>query len=377
MPLIYVIEDNDPLRANLRSLLELNGYEVKAFEGGIPALRVLGHRMPELVLCDILMPDMSGFEVLRQARALPDGELLPFLFLSALSEAEQIRDGMGLGADDYLAKPCKPAALLAAVKARLARAAAFRQRLAAETTGLEEHMLGALPEALSRPAGELAAQVAVLSAAATSAQASKEVAAIAESSGRLGRTLTRYRTYLALKAGNILRNEPALTHLGDSVAAIATKVAEQRGRTADLVIDVPPLETRICRTSFEIIVSELCKNAFDFTQPGSEVEVSGGFRGLVPYVAIRDSGKGMTPAQVDGIGPFQRAHLASATSHGTGLGLAICRLLAGLHHWRLDFVPIRRTSSPLPKWEDVWNWDAAAEPAADGFIVELTLPATP
>lgn len=376
MPLLYVIEDNEALALNLRVLLELHGFEVRTFGGGVAAWQALRQRLPDLVLCDILMPDLDGLDLLCQTRELPDGDLLPFVFLSALAEVDQIREGMGLGADDYIVKPFKPDTLLQAVTARLARAATLRRRLASATVELDEITLRALPDELSHPVAELTSQAARLETLELEPALSNVAAAIADTSWRMKDTLTRYRTYLALKSGRIAGHEPVLTNLGEAAAAVAGRVAARRDRTGDLLITVPRLQALICRASLDLVMFELCKNAFDFTPPGSPVEVAGGFRGRDPYLAIRDSGPGMTQAQIDRIGPFQRAHGHPQNPTGTGLGLAICRLVAGLHHWRLDFGPARGRPAPVRDWEDVWDWEAAAQPAPDGFAVEITIPST-
>ena len=79
MPALFLIEDNAPLRENTKVFLELNGYEVSEFDAGPPALEKLKEGTPDLVLCDILLPGMSGYDILGQVRKMPAGGEVPFI----------------------------------------------------------------------------------------------------------------------------------------------------------------------------------------------------------------------------------------------------------------------------------------------------------
>lgn len=109
------------MRNNLREILELEGFEVLVASNGQEGVDVFLESMPDLVLCDIKMPRMDGYEVLKSIRVLPGGLTTSFIFLSAKVEHEDIRSGMNLGADDYLLKPVSRKDLLGAVEHRLAK----------------------------------------------------------------------------------------------------------------------------------------------------------------------------------------------------------------------------------------------------------------
>jgi CheY-like chemotaxis protein len=105
MTTILLIEDNAPLRKNLREMLSLEGYEVFAAGDGREGLRLAREQKPSLILCDIMLPSMDGWEILASLRSDPGTAALPFIFLTAKGELPDIRSGMNLGADDYLTKP--------------------------------------------------------------------------------------------------------------------------------------------------------------------------------------------------------------------------------------------------------------------------------
>lgn len=128
---ILLIEDQAPMRRNIALLLELEGYEVLTAENGRRGVEQALAHPPDLVLCDVMMPELDGFGVVQTLRNHPATATVPFVFLTARGERGDVRLGMNFGADDYLTKPVIRDDLLAAVEARLARAGAVRQQLAA------------------------------------------------------------------------------------------------------------------------------------------------------------------------------------------------------------------------------------------------------
>ena len=116
---VLIIEDEEILRQNLRDILDLEGYEVKVAPNGMDGIELYNIEQPDLVLCDIKMPKMDGFDVLKTIRDLPGGLTTAFIFLSAKVEHDDIRSGMNLGADDYLLKPVNRKDLLTAIETRL------------------------------------------------------------------------------------------------------------------------------------------------------------------------------------------------------------------------------------------------------------------
>jgi chemotaxis family two-component system response regulator PixG len=127
MKKILVIEDERLVRDNILDLLEDGGYEVVGVDNGQVGLDWASQHKPDLILCDVMLPELDGYEVLRSLRQEPTTALLPFVFLSAKVEKAEIRHGMNLGADDYLTKPFTADELLDTIAARLKRRDAIVQ----------------------------------------------------------------------------------------------------------------------------------------------------------------------------------------------------------------------------------------------------------
>jgi DNA-binding NarL/FixJ family response regulator len=141
MTTLLLIEDNTILRKNIAEMLTLEGYHVIVAADGTTGLEIARSECPDLLLCDIMMPGMDGYEVLAQLRDDPATASFPFVFLTAKGDLADLRIGMGLGADDYLPKPVTRLDLLTAVRTRLQRHAQQRQSFApdfSDATPLEK-----------------------------------------------------------------------------------------------------------------------------------------------------------------------------------------------------------------------------------------------
>ena len=119
---ILVIEDEPEMRRNLVSILRLERFQPIAAENGRAGIAAARRDRPDLILCDVMMPELDGYGVLAALRADAATAATPFIFLTAKGEKPDIRTGMNLGADDYLTKPVAKADLLAAIRIRLQRA---------------------------------------------------------------------------------------------------------------------------------------------------------------------------------------------------------------------------------------------------------------
>jgi DNA-binding response OmpR family regulator len=119
MTKILIIEDSQDIRENTAELLELSGYSVDTAADGIEGVRQAKAELPDLVICDIMMPHLDGFGVLQVFSNHPDLSKVPFIFLTAKTDRADMRKGMEMGADDYLTKPFQEVELLRAIESRL------------------------------------------------------------------------------------------------------------------------------------------------------------------------------------------------------------------------------------------------------------------
>lgn len=135
---ILLIEDNNDVRENTAEMLELANYKVLTAENGKTGVDIAKKHKPDLVICDIMMPEMDGYGVLFMLGKDPETSGIPFIFLTAKAEKSDIRKGMELGADDYLTKPFDEMALLNAIEVRLKKSEMFKKAFQKNAEGLTE-----------------------------------------------------------------------------------------------------------------------------------------------------------------------------------------------------------------------------------------------
>lgn len=114
-----IIEDSQDVRETLAEMLELAGYYVLSAKNGIVGMEMARSKRPDIILCDIMMPEIDGYAVLHLLRQDPDLTGVPFIFMTAKSESSEMAMGAELGADGYLVKPFDDVALFAAIKGML------------------------------------------------------------------------------------------------------------------------------------------------------------------------------------------------------------------------------------------------------------------
>src|SRR6188474_2463150 len=134
---ILIIEDNVEVRENTSEILELAGYNVVTAPDGKVGVDLAQKEHPDLVICDIMMPELDGYGVLHILNKNAETAAIPFIFLTAKTEKTDIRKGMNLGADDYLTKPFDDTDLLNAIEARLRKAAMQKQLYESTPEGLD------------------------------------------------------------------------------------------------------------------------------------------------------------------------------------------------------------------------------------------------
>jgi EAL domain-containing protein (putative c-di-GMP-specific phosphodiesterase class I)/ActR/RegA family two-component response regulator len=128
MKKILVIEDEEIIRENILKLLKAEGFDVTGAENGAQGLNAAVSNLPDVIICDVMMPELDGYGVLMALRSNPVTATLPFVFLTGKAERSEMRQGMELGADDYLTKPFTKAELVGAIASRLKKQEAVAEQ---------------------------------------------------------------------------------------------------------------------------------------------------------------------------------------------------------------------------------------------------------
>ena len=332
---ILIIEDDPEVRGNLRDLLEMNGYAVTVAANGREGLGLALERSPDLIVCDVMMPEMDGIEVVRQLRTVAAGLCPPVLFLTALSDDSSVATGLASGADDYLTKPYAAPKLLQTIEARLRRQEQTTRFHDTRADNVAKQFGELLPSDILEPFAAVERCAAAMRT--TVKPLSPEAAAtIGRQIGRLvWRTRKRLENYALVlepatsaRAIGTLSEQPLPSAFAASVIAqTASEIASLADRAGDLRIEVQGLETRIPTWALRKAVMELVDNAFCFSSPREAVEIkwisNGGSR-----LVIADRGPGLPdPLSHGDCLENWRRYTVGRSLTGHPLGLAVCAYL--------------------------------------------------
>lgn len=352
---ILVIEDEQSVLHNALEILRLEGFDVQGAENGRLGLQIAYEYLPDLIICDIMMPEMNGYEVLYQLRNNASTRLTPFIFLTARTERRDMRQGMNLGADDYLTKPFTVAELLESIQARLKKTDDIIDTTQAELGTLRENIALSMPHELRTPLTSILgfSEIIVLDGASMPPdQVVKMADHIYQAGTRLFRLVENYLTYAQIEILGLdpKRQEETLKGTTNEAERIikdrAFRATNASQRDADLKLDVAPAKLKIHEQNLAKIVEELVDNAGKFSPPGTPIRVNGTTNGQEYVLAISDEGRGMTSDQIKRIGAYRQFDRQFYEQQGSGLGLIIAKRLAELHGGSLtvDSVPNQQTT---------------------------------
>jgi len=333
---VLVIEDDAVARRQLGEIFRFEGFEVAEADSGQAGIAAAVRAAPDLIVCDIMMPGVDGFGVQQALRKHPETALTPFIFLTAKAGGQDMREGMGQGADDYITKPFDPEALLASVRQRLVRRnlqIEEAERRAAETgmvaaAAVPREMEGCLAhiEAIS---GALAAKYAGDPQAAEMRDAMKQEVARLRT---LSQRLRLYSELPGLYAGRFAGGNASPTASShELVMETAREVTERWARTTDLEVSAPAGTAPLPSESLAALTRELIDNACKFSAPSTRIVLEAKPEAAYWKIMVADHGQGMFPEQVREIGAFKQFWNGPERPRGLGLGLVLVQTLARLH----------------------------------------------
>jgi len=334
MKKILIIEDQVMLREEVRDWFNFEGYQTFTAANGIEGVEMAVKNIPDLILCDIMMPEMDGNAVLEILRQDPITALIPFIFMTALSERLQVRAGMDQGADDYITKPFTHEELMKAAKARLEKTDLLTERSQAALQELRINLITSLPHELNTPLNGILGFGQMLKNypdSFTTDELPEIGNRIYTSAVRLHRLIQNYLLYAQLelkKTGLSRRFE--LRDPMEIISKVSTKIASDASRSGDLIFDCKRCTVYIAELEFTKVVEEITGNAFKFSTPGTPVKISCDCSDNLFSLLVEDQGCGIKDEDLTKIGAFMQFDRMLKEQQGFGLGLIISKRIVEL-----------------------------------------------
>ena len=331
---ILVIEDNSDVRKNICEILESDGYSVSTAENGLIGLELLKKQQPDLVLCDIMMPEMDGYNVLRSTREISSISATPFIFLTAKTAKEDMSFGMQLGADDYIMKPFTIAELLSRVKTRLEKRKEVIRKSNVKLKELTDRIGVPIAKELKDPLNTIVglSEMIISEFNGMTKEEIVEFISLVHRSGLelrevVGKAMTYYDIQKVQSEPEILESlKESSKDVKSLVAKIASEEAESFGRSNDLIMSISSAHVKAPEEYFVPMMREVLNNAFKFSPKGTYVKVLGGEEAGNLMLSISDEGVGFTENQIESIGAYQT--FDSEGNNGLGLGLQNAKQIA-------------------------------------------------
>ncbi|NEQ66187.1 MAG: hybrid sensor histidine kinase/response regulator [Symploca sp. SIO1B1] len=344
MTKILVIEDEELVRENLLDFLEAEDYQTIDACNGKIGVELAQKHLPDLIICDVMMPELDGYGVLEKLSNNSATATIPFIFLTAKADKTDRRDGMNLGADDYLTKPFTIMELKSAIEARLGRQREIKKKF----DDLRNSITLALPHEMRTSLnGILGSSQLMMDPDSLDSEEIQEMAETIYNSGkrllRLTENFLRY-TEVEILATDPERIDQLQNSMSSSVEEIITKltqqVARKRRREADVHAQLQDASVRMSDGRFKTMVEELIDNAFKFSDVGTPVQVVSTVENDTFILSVNDQGRGMTKAQIADLGAYLQFDRKEYEQQGIGLGLVLAKRLAELHGGQLTIESI-------------------------------------
>ncbi|MBI4427805.1 MAG: hybrid sensor histidine kinase/response regulator [Ignavibacteriales bacterium] len=340
MQKILVVEDERAQRQFMQAVLLKHGYEVLTAENGAIGAELAKAHHPDIIVSDVHMSDGGGYDLLASVRNDPLTSTIPIILVTALADRKGMRQGMELGADDYLPKPFTQDELVAAINSRLQKHQQLIEKADKKLEELRATISVTLPHELRTPLNGILGYTDLMRKQAFDLEPS-EVSRMSEriykNAKRLQRLVENYLIYAQLELRTTDVHRKGLLAVGatekthEIVETIARNKAKDFGREADLDVQTNQATINISQDYFGKVVEEIVDNAFKFSKAGSPVHVEGvvGNEGYV--VTVTDQGRGMTGPQLSEIGAYVQFERKFYEQQGSGLGLIVAKRLTELH----------------------------------------------
>lgn len=337
MKKILVIEDEKNIRNRIVDTLELSEepYQVFAAQDGREGLEMARREVPDLIISDVMMPEMDGYEVLKALRAEEPTATIPFIFLSAKADIAHIREGMNLGADDYLPKPFSIDELLSVVSTRLQRQETQERRSQQELDNVRLRIASSLPHEFRTPLSGLIGFSEMLRAYKNldDETITMMLDQIRNNAERLQRLVENFLLFaqievatLRQQAAHIFPNDDVyltVDLLQERVSTIAAKYKRQD----DVQITLVGATLVITAAYIRKIIEELVDNACKFSALGTPITITTSVANGLYTMSVTDKGRGMSEEEIKLVDAYVQFDREIYEQQGIGLGLALVKKL--------------------------------------------------
>ena len=338
MAKILIIEDDQEVTENIVEILELENHSIETANNGLKGIEALTKNIPDIIICDVTMPEKNGYEVLQYVRSNPQTFSIQFIFLTAKAEKNDYRRGMELGADDYITKPFDYADIINSINTRLEYKKKTSDFYNKQLENLRLNITTSIPHELRTPLNIILGFTQILRSGFKEME-DIELQTIFDNIHNAGMRLLRlvvnYIYYTKLFTDELngnLQENPKLTISEDMIINLCNNIADIYHRKSDLNLNIGFIKGKISDEHFLKIIEELFQNGFKFSPRDTKVELTVRVFENNLIIEVFNLGRGMSQADIKSIGAFQQFNRKEFEQQGLGLGLAIVKKIVEIYN---------------------------------------------
>lgn len=330
---VLVIDDDEAIRSAIVDYLSLEGYAVVAAENGTVGVALAQQHLPDAIICDIMMPHMDGHAVLNAVRSHPHLSQIPFIFLTARTTHQDIRQGMNLGADDYVFKPFDAEDLLTALKMRLQKAADAR----AAVNPAYDDFVHVVSEELQIPLTGIRWATEAFEAYLDTmepADVRSMTQSLRMSSQQMQRVLDQCALHTRMQTGQYNADVLEFSDLNALIMAAINEARTIARAAIPVNVTLDGDTTILCHESLKIALREIIANALAFSPDDGTVDIRGIFdaSSRAWHIVVQDDGDGIAPQDIaQALLPFGQIDRRNHQQPGVGLGLTLAKTIIEHH----------------------------------------------
>jgi two-component system, sensor histidine kinase and response regulator len=344
-PKILIVDDEPDLLDITASYLEMEGYTALTALNGPAALEILKTTTPDMIISDITMPGMSGFDLFEKVRANSSFQNTPFVFLSGHTDLEHVMMGKEIGSDDYLMKPFEPEMLISTIKGKLKRRQQISESMTHQIEQLKNQLLHLISHEMRTPLTSILGATELLANGRETLSPDDFkgfLEMLKAGTKRLNNMVEDFLLVVRIESGEVAKEidfrESSIAPRAVVDRVLMTFEETRKYKNIGLALKVQNESVHLCAQQLQIeyILSRLIDNAFKFSPTGSTITIATRADSEGFTFSITDSGMGIPKSKQGGLfGKFYQVNRESQEQQGAGLGLYVAKKLAEFNKFEI------------------------------------------
>lgn len=340
MEKILVIDDDKLIRESIKEVFQMEGFEVDCAFDGLDGIDKTKKNEYDFIICDIDMPVLNGYEVIKHIKNDDRYLNIPFVFLTGRIKSSEIIKGLKLGADYYITKPFDFNEIIEIVRSKISKKRKIEKLINEKLDKIKSSISYSLPHEFITPINGILGPISMLideNQKFTEDETKEMHKIIFQSANRIKQTTEKFLIFNELSFRDFENTNYEVINVKEVFEMVYDKSCVERNRKVDVYLNLIDFELNFNLRFFKVLISEILQNSFKFSNYGDAIICKSFLSEDCLKIEITDNGRGMTKSQIDKIDAFIQFDRVSYEQQGIGLGIAIIKRIANLYDLKVVF----------------------------------------